>query len=78
MLLAEGPGVSREKKCFFKKIEKINRFFIAFNTPRPPMSVHKKIQSNWSCRLAVYTQYIYEYLVLLFKLKMFAGIIKIG
>ena len=35
--LAEGPGVAREKN--FEK--KILDFFLAFITPRPPMSVHQ-------------------------------------
>ena len=35
-LLVEGPGVAREKKML-KMI-----FFITYNTPRPPLSVHKK------------------------------------
>jgi len=34
-------------------------FFLACNTPRPPMSVHKKFQPNRSSRLASYTQHIY-------------------
>ena len=32
------------------------------------MSVHKKIQPNRSSRLTGYTQHIYEYLVLLYRL----------
>jgi len=35
--LDEGPGVAREKKCF-KKFE----YFLAYDTPWPPLSVHKK------------------------------------
>ena len=56
--LGEGPGVNREKKLkknIFKKIS----FFIAFNTPRPPLSVQKKFQPNRSSRLAGYWQHIF-------------------
>ena len=56
-ILAEVPGVAREKKLMKKKLEKI-RFF-AYNTPRPSMSVYKKFQPNRSSRLAGYTQHIY-------------------
>ena len=42
-----------EKKLFDKRL-----LFIAYNTHRPPISVHKKFQPNWSCRLAGYTQHI--------------------
>ena len=41
-ILAEGPGVDREK----------NSIFLAFNTSRPPMNVHKKCQPNRSSRAA--------------------------
>ena len=60
-LLAEGPNVSREI-FFFLSFE----FFIAFNTPRPPLSVHKKVQSNRSSCLAGYGQHIYIYTNVLF------------
>ena len=39
---------------------------LAFNTPRPPMSVHKKIQLNRSSSLAGYEQHIYKYMNVLF------------
>ena len=56
--LAERPGVAREKKGWIKFFwEKINRFFLAYNTPRPPLSVHKKFQPNRSCRFAGYRQH---------------------
>ena len=74
--LAEEPSIAREKKKFEKKYEKkyfkknltkqnkkigkkISNFF-ACNTPRPPLSVHKKIEPNRSNRL-------YECLVLLYR-----------
>ena len=33
--------------------------FLAYNTNRPPMSVHKKFQPNRSSRLAGYREHIY-------------------
>ena len=42
--------------------------FLAYNTPRPPMCVHKKCQPNRSSRLAGYTQHIYECRVLFYRL----------
>ena len=74
-ILAEGPGVARgkikfEKKMVGKKIlKKKLKFFLAYNTPRPSMSVHKKIQPNRSSCLAGYREhvYIYECLVLLYR-----------
>ena len=67
-ILAEGPGVAREKKSNF----------LAFNPSWPPMSVHKKFQPNRSSRLAGYTQhiYIYECLVLLYRFKMLTEYVK--
>ena len=62
--LAEGPGVTRGKKNFEKKFFEI---CLAYVTPRPPMSVHKKIQPNRSSRLAGYREHIYERLVLLYR-----------
>ena len=63
IILAEGPGVARENKFenfFFLKI--------AYNASRPPLSVPKKFQSNWSSRLAGYPQHIYiKCLVLLYR-----------
>ena len=47
------------KKNVKKNLNKKFRFCIAYNTPWPPLSVHKKIQPNLSSRLAVYTQHIY-------------------
>ena len=48
--LAEVPGVAREKKNFEKKNfeKKMLDFFLAYVTPRPPLSVHKKFQPNRS------------------------------
>jgi len=45
--LAEGPGVAREKKFEKNMVKKIILDFLAYNIPRPPMSVHKKCQPNW-------------------------------
>ena len=81
VLLAEGPGVARgkinfEEKKILKKInfpKKINLkknifdFFLAYVTPRPPLSVHNKFQPNRSSRLAGYREHIYECLVLLYR-----------
>ena len=41
LLLAEGLGVARGKK-----FEEKNFVFLAYNTPRPPISVLKKISSQ--------------------------------
>ena len=41
--------------------------FLAYVTPRPPLSVHKKIQPNRSSRLAGYREHIYECLVLFYR-----------
>ena len=62
-LLAEGPSVAREKKMLKKNF----RIFLAFSTPRPTMSVHKKFQPNRSSRLAGYREHIYDCLVLLYR-----------
>ena len=52
-ILAEWPGVARGQK----KIE-IFIFFLALDTPRLAMSVHKKFQPNRSSRLAgIYVTY---------------------
>ena len=64
LILAEGPGVARGKKNFEKKNLD---FFLAYVTPRPPLSVHKKFQPNRSSRLAGYREHIYECLVLLYR-----------
>ena len=77
--LDEGPGVARgkinfkekkfEKKNFEKKnLKKIfSNFFLAYVTPRPPLSVHEKFQPNRSSRLAGFREHIYERLVLLYR-----------
>ena len=55
--LAEGPGVTSGKK--------ISNFFLAYNPSRPPMSVHKKIQTNRSTAAvwpAIRNIYIYIYI----------------
>ena len=73
-LLAEGPGVARGKKNFEKKNFE---FFLAYNTPRSPLSVHKIFQPNRSSRLAGYREHIYECLVLLFRYILFTRV-KLG
>ena len=45
-----------------------------FKPLSPTMSVHKKIQSNRSSRLADYTQHIYECLVLFYRLAEVPGV----
>ena len=64
-IIAEVLSVAQEKK----KLENFFiRFFLAWNTPRPPLSVQKKVQSNRSSRLAGYMgTYIYDCLVLLYR-----------
>ena len=57
--LAEGDGIAREKNFLKKKFEKKLGIFLAYITPRPPMSVHKKFQPNRSSRLAGYREHIY-------------------
>ena len=50
-----------------KKFEKIKiSIFLAYNTPRPPMSVHKIFQQRRSSRLA--GPMFYDCLVLLYRL----------
>ena len=46
-----------------KNFEKKTSYFLAYTTPWPPMSVHKKYQPNRSSRLASYT---YRYANVLF------------
>ena len=58
------------KKIIFEKKNVENfffGFFLAYVTPRPPLSVHKKFQPNRSSRLAGYREHIYECLVLLYR-----------
>ena len=43
--------------------------FLAYVTPRPPRSVHKKFQPNRSSRLAGYREHINDCLVLLYRLR---------
>ena len=66
-ILAEEPGIARGKKIlkifFFEK--HFFGFFLAYITPRPPMSDHKKFQLNRSSRLAGYREHKYDCLVLL-------------
>ena len=50
-----------------KKLEENKFNFLAYVTPRLPMSVHKKCQPIWSSRLADYREHIYESLVLLYR-----------
>ena len=74
-VLTEGPGVARGKIIFEKKIltKKFSNFFLAFNTLRPPMSIHKKFQPNQSSRLTGYREHIYECLVLLYRFDVFVN-----
>ena len=53
IILAEGPGVAVENKIW-----KNFWFFFSLRHPRPPMSVHKKIQPNRSSGLAGYREHI--------------------
>ena len=53
---AEGSSVARG---FFLNISKKKFVFLAYDTPRPPMSIHKKFQPNPCRRLAGYTQHLY-------------------
>ena len=43
--LAKGPSVSREKKM-------LKKFHNSYNSPRSPLSVHKKFQPKRSSHLA--------------------------
>ena len=58
--LAEGPDVAREKKIIVKK-----KIFLAYNTPRPPMSVQKKCQpirsSLWPAVGNIYMSILFHY-----------------
>jgi len=54
------------KKNLRKSFEKKNQIFLAFVTPRLPMSVTKKFQPILSSRLAGYRENIYECLVLFY------------
>ena len=56
--LAEGPGVAREKK-FEKKSGEKNSIFLAYNTPRPPMSVHKNVSPIGPAVLSAIDNIIY-------------------
>ena len=62
-ILAEGPGVARGKKIGKRRIWK-KRFFhaVGVNTPRPPMSVHKKFQPNRSSWTSCFIIKIYIYI----------------
>ena len=53
------------KKKDFEKI--IFEFFLAYNTRRPPMSVHKIFKPIRLKRLAGYREHLYECLVLLYR-----------
>ena len=55
------PVKKKIEKQFLKNNNLKIKFqtFLAYNTPWPPMSAHKKIQPNRSSRLAGYTQHIY-------------------
>ena len=63
----------RTRRCPWKKnwtnnFRKIIRIFLAYNIPRPPMSVHTKFQLNRFSRLARYRQHIHiRCLVLLYR-----------
>ena len=69
-ILTVGPSVARGKKNFKKrKLEKkFSNLFLAYNTPRPPMSVHKKFSpigpAVWP---AIAGTYLYVCLVSLYR-----------
>ena len=65
-LLAEEPGVAREKKKLKKKLFKIKLEKMDF-LPITPPATHECPQKNRSSRLAGYAQHIYECLVLLYR-----------
>ena len=77
-ILAQGPGVACGKKNIGKKylnkknVEKDNYEFILAYSPGYPC-IHNKFQPNRSIRLTGYRQhiYIYEYLVLLYRLRIY-------
>jgi len=55
-LIARGKNKQKMLKKMEKEIlKKMSNFFVAFSTPRPPMSVHKTFQPNRSS----YTQHLY-------------------
>ena len=57
--LAEGPGVARgTKKIWRKNCEKDILNFLSLWSPRPPMSVQKRIQPKQLSRLAGYTLHV--------------------
>ena len=51
--MARGKKIQKNLKIIFLNLD----IFFAYDTPRPPMSVYKKIQPNESSRLAGYTQH---------------------
>ena len=63
------PGVIHGKKLekMNKKFENIKYYFLAYVTPRLPMSVHKKCQPTRFSQLAGHRKHIYECLVLLYR-----------
>ena len=61
----KGPALPVKKKLK-KQFQKKIRIFLAYNIPRPPMSVHTKFQLNRSSRLASNRQHIYIYDVLFY------------
>ena len=68
--LAEGPvkkicNQNLKKNFYLKKyFEKMSNF-LAYKTPRSPLSVHQKFKPIRSSRLAGYKDHVYECLVLL-------------
>ena len=69
LLVLKGPALPVEKKSFLKNLENfffLNfEFLLAYNTPRPPKSVHKKSVQLFG---RLYATLICECLVLLNKL----------
>ena len=57
--LADESGVTRVNNIFFNLREKNFKFFFSLLHPRPPKSVHNKIQPIRSGRLAGYRQHIF-------------------
>ena len=72
-------SILKKKNVENKKILKTKklRFFLAWNTSRPPMSFHKKFQPNRSSRLAGYSWNIYTNVLFYYIEKIIFGILKL-
>ena len=81
-MLADEPGVARGKKilkkCFFFKFEKhIFYFFLAYTTPRPPMSVLKRFRpigpAVWPAigKIYIYSNVLFYYIDIVFLLPVY-------